>query len=108
MQQRVHEVRLEFYKMIRNVLVAFTTDKMLNKFNGANLASRHMTKFIKWQDKHDIFLLINKSHFKHEAKTTDDIPLYKQPFYQRLIYYPILQNYIADKFFPKSVEDNIK
>jgi len=78
MQQKVYEVRLEFYKMIRNVLVSYTTPNLLMDFKGAKKESRHMTNFMRWQTRKDIFQLIKKREFKHEAKTSEDTPLYRQ------------------------------
>ena len=55
-----------------------------------------------------MFQLIKKKEFKHEARSLDDQPLYRQQFYQRLIYYPLLQNFIVDKYFPNNIDDNIR
>ena len=48
MQMRVLEVRLEFYKMIRKVLVSYTSPNLLMDFKGAKKESRHMTNFMRW------------------------------------------------------------
>lgn len=72
MQQRVLEVRLEFYKMIRKVLVSYTSQNLLMDFKGAKRESRHMTNFMRWQSKRDVFQLIKKKEFKHEARSLDD------------------------------------
>lgn len=108
MQQRVYEVRIEFYKMIRSVIVSYTTPNLLMEFKRAKKESRHMTNFMRWQNHRDIFQLIKRKEFKHEAKSAEDIPLYKQQFYQRLIYYPLLQNFIIEKFFPSNIDQNIR
>jgi len=107
-QAKVHEVRVEFYKMIRKVLVSYTADNLLIQFKGALKGTRHMTNFMRWYIRRDIYQLIRKKEFKHEAKSLDEQPLYRQMFYQRLIYYPLMQNFIVEKFFPKCIEDNIK
>jgi len=54
-QHWVQEVRLEFYKMIKRVLVAYTDSKLLLEFKGAKKDSRHMTNFMRWQTRKDIF-----------------------------------------------------
>jgi len=65
-------VRIEFYKMIRKVLVAYTEKKLLMDFKGAKKESRHMTNFMRWQTRKDIFQLIKKKDFKYEARALDE------------------------------------
>jgi len=65
-------VRIEFYKMIRKVLVAYTEKKLLMDFKGAKKESRHMTNFMRWQTRNDIFQLIKKKDFKYEARALDE------------------------------------
>lgn len=65
-------MRIEFYKMIRKVLVAYTEKKLLMDFKGAKKESRHMTNFMRWQTRKDIFQLIKKKDFKYEARALDE------------------------------------
>lgn len=108
-QLRVQEVKLEFYKLIRRAIIAYTDKDLLIDYKRANQQSRHMTNFMKWQHyNRDIFMIINKKNFKTQAKSLDGKLLYNQSFYSKLIYYPFMQNFILDKFFPNSVDDNIR
>jgi hypothetical protein len=74
MQSRVLEVRLEFYRMIRTIILAYTDKKqsLLFDFKGARKDTRHMTNFMRWniQNK-DIFTLIDKKAFKNLAKSEE-------------------------------------
>lgn len=104
---KVFEVRLEFYRMIRTIILAYTDKKLLFDFKGAAKDTRHMTNFMRWHGQFkDIFALINKKAFKNLANQMDNGQV-RQQFYQRLVYYPMLQNYIIEKFFPSNIEDNI-
>lgn len=108
MQARVFEVRLEFYRMIKTIIQAYTDPNLLLDFKGAKAGSRHMTNFMRWHLQHkDIFALIDKKKFKNLARNEESQTVVRQQFYQRLVYYPMLQNYIIEKFFPNNIEDNI-
>lgn len=63
--------------MIRNVLISYTTPNLLMDFKSAKVESRHMTNFMRWQTRRDIFQLIKKKVFKHDARSQEDIPLYR-------------------------------
>lgn len=107
MQLKVYEVRLEFYSMIRNIILQLTKKKLLIDFKGARKDTRHMTNFMRYMQHKNIFQLIDRDEFKKMTKTTQDISSYQQTFIKRLINYPMLQNFIIEKFFPSSLEDNI-
>jgi hypothetical protein len=94
--------------MIKKVLIAYTDSKLLLEFKGAKKDSRHMTNFMRWQTRKDIFQLLKKKEFKESARNLDDQQYFKQEFFQRLIYYPLLQNFIMEKYFPNSLDDNIR
>ena len=111
MQQKVQKVKLEFHKMIKQTLMAYTngvTRDLMVEFKGNETQSGHMAKYIKWYPQRNIFMLLDKDKFKHEAKSYYGELMYRQTYYQRLIYYPSVQNFIHDKFFPQSVLDNIR
>lgn len=55
MQQKVFEVRVEFYNMIRNIILQLTSNKLLIDFKGARKDTRHMTNFMRWQTHKNIF-----------------------------------------------------
>lgn len=48
LQMKVFEVRLEFYRMIRTIIQAYTDKKLLLDFKGAHKDTRHMTNFMRW------------------------------------------------------------
>ena len=62
MQLKVRDVKLEFFTMIQKIIHSFTTKDMLPDFKGADTKSGHMTKFIKFELKRDIFQFIDKKH----------------------------------------------
>lgn len=73
----MQEVKLEFYKLIRKAIIAYTEKSLLIDYKRANQHSRHMTNFMKWQHyNRDIFMIIDKKKFKKDAKSLDGKLLY--------------------------------
>jgi hypothetical protein len=93
--------------MIRNIILQLTKSKLLIDFKGARKDTRHMTNFMRWQTHKNIFQLIDREEFKKMTRSQQDISTYQQTFIKRLINYPMLQNFIIEKFFPSNIEDNI-
>ena len=59
MQIEVHDVKLEFYRMIKNILLAYSSSNIENdanyvgnnlliKFKGCQTESGHILQFFKW------------------------------------------------------------
>jgi len=48
MQLKVHEVKLEFYGMIKKILQAYTSARLLPKFKGSQTRSGHITTYFRW------------------------------------------------------------
>ena len=81
MHQKIYQVKMEFYKLTCKIIQSFTTDKMLgvssspnhsSLFRGKDSESGHMALYLKWYARRDISYLIDKKHFKQEAKSCDD------------------------------------
>ena len=104
----VYEIKIEFYEMTRKILNSFTNRDILTQFKGSETKSAHMDLFMGWYKKQDIFQILDKTYYKERAKTFEGFPLYQEGFHQRLIYYPTIKNFVSSKYFPNSVEDNIR
>lgn len=76
----MQKVKLEFHRMIKQTLMAYTngvTKKLMLEFKGNETTSGHMAKYIKWYPQRNIFMLLDKEKFKHEAKSLGGDPMYK-------------------------------
>lgn len=97
---RAREVKMAFFEMVRGILQAYIKEELLTDFKGANTRSGHMPNYLFWQMSMDIFHLINREAFK---KVKDaGAAASRQTFFVKLVYYPSLQNFLCDKFFPQS------
>lgn len=95
--------------MIQRVLQTYLVPELIPEFKGHETKSGHMIRYIRWQQKRDVSTFMDKKFLKYSATTKDTgQPLYKQQFYVKLVGYPTFQNFIAEKFFPLNLDDNIR
>ena len=63
-----------------------------------------MPNYLYWQKSMDIFQLINRQQFKILREPENAL----STFYVKLVQYPSIQNFLCDKYFPQSEEDNLR
>lgn len=101
---QAREVKLALFDMVREILQYYIKPQLIKDFKGSKTRSGHMPNYLYWQMSMDIFSLIDREQFKRLREPEGA----RSTFYVKLVLYPSIQNFLCDKFFPQSEEDNLR
>jgi hypothetical protein len=80
------------------------SDSLLNDFRGAKTRSGHMTRYVAYHGSMNVFKLISRDRYNEFRERFRSDSSYR--FYNSLIHYPVLQNFLMQKFFPQNHLEN--